>query len=371
MPSRRAASFVALLTLPALAACRDARGNWRFSLRDYARPDTVEKLHVVLDGERARGDTARRLNEMLEKKNEYLLVQLNDLARIVNEIDRDLSGFSRTKSVRPLVPSGDVENEAEDREVLESKRQRIASNLSRLTNQLHTTDSLWHTAVAKDSASRAQLASSAETLEMFRTLAETRAVQFADFEARIDSLELANRELASQRDRMRDSLTRLSARVSRVYYVVGSKEELIAAGIVREITVAKKTWKGWQRERQLVPAREADLSRLALMRTSAGSLGNQGGQVADDSEVEQQGAGQRPPERGEFREVDRYRDTVLVLPAIGRGGRLRVLTGQESRYVEGGNGKDGRVALAGGRIRIADPEGFWEGGRYLVVVVER
>jgi len=71
-----------LIALPALGACGDSH-RWRSVLSDYARPDTVERLHAVLDGERARGDTARRLNRALSEKNEYLLSQLNELSSIV------------------------------------------------------------------------------------------------------------------------------------------------------------------------------------------------------------------------------------------------------------------------------------------------
>ena len=353
-----------LLLVPGMVACGDAHG-WRRALRDYARPDTVERLHVALDGERARGDTARRLNRELEQKNEYLLAQLSDLSRVVNEIDRDLSGGKAGGTIEPLVPNGELADTASERALLEAKRRRIAANLDRLTTQLHTTDSLWRTAVASDSGAREALASSAQTLAMFRTLAETRAAQFAEFEQRVDSLRVENRALADERDRIRDSLSRLSTRVGRVYYVVGTREELLAAGIVREVTVANKTWRGWQRERQLLPASDAELAKLAAIRSAFGSIAT----TSDDgADVEQQG-NSRAPESGEMRELDRYRDTVLALPSL-RHSRLRLLSTQDTRYVDG-VGRDGRVNAYGNRLVISDPEAFWEGGRYLVLLVER
>ena len=351
-----------VLLSPGLAACGDGH-RWRSALRDYARPDTVERLHVALDGERARGDTVRRQNRALAEKNEYLLLQLNALSSIVNEIDRDLSGGRAGGTIQPLVPNGEVGDTASERQVLEAKRQRIAANLDRLTTQLHRSDSLFHAATASDKNARAALAASGETLAMFRTLAETRAAQFAEFEERFDSLRVENRALADERDRMRDSLTRLSSRVGRVFYVVGTREELLAAGIIREVTVAKRNWRGWQREKQLLPTHDAELARLATIRSAFGSIGTP---ADDESDVEQQGAS-RAPENGEFRELDRYRDTVLPLPSL-RHARLRVLSSQDMRFADG-VGKDGRVNAD--RLRINDPEGFWEGGRYLVLLVER
>jgi hypothetical protein len=348
------------------AGCRDGR-SWRSAFRDYARPDTVERLHVVLQGERARNDTVVSLNKALETKNQYLLIQLNDLARTVNEIDQDLASLSHAKYVRPLMPRGELENDSTDRALLDTKRQRIAANLDRLKNNIQTTDSLWRSTAAEDAALRAELSTSGETLEMFKSLAATRAIQFAEMEDRIDSLEIANHELVTERDRMRDSLSRLSARVRRVYYVVGTRSELMEAGILREMTVARKTWKGWQRERHLVPAREAELARIASTHSAAGSLGSPTDEDDEDDDVRQQGQ-IRHQDFGEFREIDRFRDTVIVLPSVSRG-RLRVISGQELRYADG-VGREGKIA-AGGRLRIVDPEGFWEGGRFLVLVLDR
>ena len=353
-----------VLVIPGLVACGDGH-RWRTALRDYARPDTVERLHVALDGERARGDTARKLNRALAEKNEYLLGELNVLSTIVNDIDRDLGGGRAGGAIRPLMPNGEGGDTLSERQLLEAKRQRIAANLDRLTTKLHTSDSLWRAATASDSSARAALASSAETLAMFRTLAETRAVQFAEFEQRTDSLRLENRALVDERDRMRDSLTRLSSRVGRVFYVVGTREELLAAGVIREVTVAKKGWRGWQREKQLLPSREVELSRLATIRSAFGSIANGSD---DESDVEQQGA-TRAPENGEFRELDRYRDTLLSLRPL-RHARVRVISAQDMRFAEG-VGRDGRVNSDDNRLRITDPESFWEGGRYLILLIER
>lgn len=351
-----------ILVVPGLAACGDGH-HWRTVLRDYARPDTVERLHVALDGERARGDTARRQNRALREKNEYLLGQLSALSSIVNEIDRDLSGGRAGGTIQALLPNGEVGDTASERQMFEAKRQRIAGNLDRLQTQLHRSDSLFHAATASDAKARAELAASGETLAMFRTLAETRAAQFAEFEQRFDSLKVENRSLADERDRMRDSLTRLSTRVGRVFYVVGTREELLAAGVIREVTVAKRSWRGWEREKQLLPSHDAELARLATIRSAFGSVATS---ADDESDVEQQGTS-RAPENGEFRELDRYRDTLLPLPSL-RHARLRVLSSQDMRFADG-VGKDGRVNAD--RLRITDPEGFWEGGRYLVLLVER
>lgn len=354
-----------LLLLVCGVACRDAHG-WRRAFLDYARPDTVERLHAALDGERARGDTARRRNHELEEKNERLLRRLDALSQIVNEIDRDLGG-DRGGSIRPLRPSGEADDTLADREELEARRQRIASNLGRLTGELHRSDSLWHATAARDSTDRAELASSAQTLSMFKTLAETRAAQFAQFQQQMDSMRVSNRALSDDRDHMRDSLTRLAARLRRVYYVVGTRDELLSAGVIREVTIAKRSWRGWQREKQLLPSSEAELARLVEIRSAFGAL------VAsptddDDDGVEQQGSSSAPS-GGEFRELDRYHDLHLALPQVRRA-RLHILSRQDLRYADGVD-RDGYVNSGETRLHITDPEGFWEGGRYLVVLIER
>lgn len=355
------------LLVPCAAACRDAHG-WRRAILDYARPDTVERLHAALDGERARGDTARRRNRELEAKNDRLLHQLNALSQIVNEIDRDLGG-DRGGTIRPLRPAGEMEDTLAEREELEARRQRIASNLGRLTGELHRSDSLWHAAVRSDSAGRAALASSQETLAMLRTIADNRAAQFAQFQQRLDSMQVSNKALTDERDHMRDSLAQLAARVSRVYYVAGTRDELLSAGVIREVTIARKSWRGWQREKQLMPSSDAELARLVDIRSAFGAIAGVQSTNDDEEEVEQQGSASRAPDGGEFRELDRYHDLRLVLPQQ-RHARLRILSRQDLRYADG-VGRDGYVNSSDNRLHITDPEGFWEGGRYLVVLVER
>jgi len=163
---------------------------------------------------------------------------------------------------------------------------------------------------------------------------------------------------------MRDSLTRMTSRLGRVYYVVGTREELLANGILREVTTSHRTWKGWQHDRQLLPAKDAELSKLAEIRSAFGSISSSSDD--DDENVEQQG-NTRAPEDGEFRELDRYRDTVLALPSLRRG-HLRVISAHDARFADGVE-RDGRVNTR--RLHITEPEGFWAGGRYLVLVIER
>jgi hypothetical protein len=182
-------------------------------------------------------------------------------------------------------------------------------------------------------------------------------------------MRVSNKALTDERDHMRDSLARLAARMSRVYYVVGTRDELLSAGVIREVTVAKKSWRGWQREKQLMPSSEAELARLVEIRSAFGALAGAPSNDDDEDGVEQQGSSSRFPDGGEFRELDRYHDLHLALPQP-RHARLRILSPQDLRYAEG-VGRDGYVNSSDNRLHIMDPEGFWEGGRYLVVLVER
>lgn len=357
--------MLALALLPA-AACGNGSHDWRSTFLDYARPDTVERLHIALKRERARGDTARRLNQMLEAKNAYLLAELGGLAAIVNQVDRDLADLSGARTrVEPLVPASEVEDEANQRALMDQRRQRIQANLDRLQRRLGRTERLWKQAVARDDAQREELRRAGETIEMFRSLAENRALQLAELASRVDSLTSANQQLARDQAITADSLERVASRVRRVYYVVGTRAQLLEAGVVREITVARKTWRGWRHQRQLVLAREPQLARLAYTSTVARIIGG----LPDDEDdgVQQQGE-LHAPDGGQIREVDRYRDTMLALPVIHHGD-MRILSSQEPRFTDGA-GHDGRIEPMTTALRIRDPDSFWEGGRYLVIVIE-
>lgn len=349
-----------------MGACDKVPHGWRSAFLDYARPDTVERLHVALRRERARGDTARQLNRMLESRNRYLLEQLGELAAIVNQVDHDLSDLSGAgRSVQPLVPASEAnEDSLAARALLGERRRRVADNLNRLTSRLHRTDSLWRQAVAEDRGHRDELQRAGQTIEMFRALADSRAAQLAELEGRVDSLTSENGRLADEHTRMSDSLGLVSRRERRVYYVVGTRDDLLDAGIAREITVARRTWRGWRRERQLVLAREADLARVAYTRTLVRIIG---GSDDESGGVQQQGEAPRA-ENGEIQELDRYRDTLLPLPPIHHG-RMRILSDQEARFTEGA-GHDGEIEPMTSALHITNPDAFWQGGRYLVIVIE-
>ena len=114
-------------------------------------------------------------------------------------------------------------------------------------------------------------------------------------------------------------------------------------------------------------ARNPDyFTELAEIRSAFGSIASSSGD--DDDDVEQQGAA-RPPESGEFRELDRYRDTVLSLPTLRRG-HLRLISAQDARFADGVD-RDGRLSSGHSRLHISDPEAFWASGRYLVLLIER
>ena len=51
-----------------------------------------------------------------------------------------------------VLPRGEIENDSTERALLDTKRQRIATNLDRLKNRIQTTDSLWRSTAAEDAA---------------------------------------------------------------------------------------------------------------------------------------------------------------------------------------------------------------------------
>lgn len=111
-----------------------------------------------------------------------------------------------------------------------------------------------------------------------------------------------------------------------VYYVVGTRDELIRRGVITEEGGARVLFLLWRRGETLVPA--------------------------------------RAPDPAQFNAVDMREAREIPLPAPEA--RYRVVSRHDPAYLEPGPAEDGTVT--GAAVRITDPEAFWQPSRFLILV---
>jgi polyhydroxyalkanoate synthesis regulator phasin len=145
--------------------------------------------------------------------------------------------------------------------------------------------------------------------------------------ASLDSMKVDAGELSNVRSDLELALAELETKYYTVYYVIGTRDELVERGVVEEEGGANVLLVLWRAGETLVPARNL--------------------------------------EPGHFRAVDLRQATVIDLPEPGT---YRIVSRQDTAYLDPNPNEDGR--FEGERLRITDPERFWKPSPYLILVAE-
>lgn len=223
------------------------------------------------------------------------------LARVAGEAESPVA--ASRDSLRVMVT--DVTARLEDLETRLSESQRRVRSLSR------TSDS-----------ARAEFASAVADLQ---ATIDNQKSTIGFLAARVETLQAENVQLATEKAALADTVEQLEVTQNTAYYIVGSKEELIARGIVTEEGGSRVLFIFGRAGKTLVPARELD------------------------------------PEF--FTPIDVRETTEIVLPDSTAD--YRIASRQNVAFLEDPPDKEGKVH---GVLRITSPEEFWLPSKFLIIV---
>ncbi|MGH7700179.1 MAG: hypothetical protein ACREMJ_06630, partial [Gemmatimonadales bacterium] len=159
-----------------------------------------------------------------------------------------------------------------------------------------------------------------ETAKNFEGIVETQLATINALKDQITNLEAEKRALS-------DTLTQVAARANTVYYIIGTKDELKAKGLVVEEGGSRFLFVLWKQGETLQPARDLDPSH--------------------------------------FTAVDRRLVTEIALP--DPSATYRVASRQDVEYLEAPI-TDGGTITGAEVLRITDSEAFWRPSRFLIIV---
>jgi hypothetical protein len=156
------------------------------------------------------------------------------------------------------------------------------------------------------------------TIEGQKDLIATYLDRIAELESQVTALTDSTRKLTEANELLADSLSRITSRVNTAWYVVGTRKQLVRAGVLSE---------------------------------EGGILGF--GQSLTPS---------RAMTRNMFTRIDRLRDTVIALPGAKR---YKIISRHDPGLV------DVDVSpSSGGTMHIKDPERFWSSSGWLIIVYD-
>ena len=259
-----------------------------------ARADSLQ--NVAADHDRAMAEVAADAKALSDISGEIASVRLNGKMKIQPAESPDAARRDTVvEKVRLLVSR--VHNA--DAQVKNSKTE--------IAQMTHLSDSL-----------RATLES---TVTNFQKLVDDQKTQIATLTARVDSLTGVNIAL-------NDTLNATTTRDNTVYYVIGTKDDLIKKGVITEEGGARFLFVLWKSGKTLVPARELDPAQFTAI---------------DQRQVTRIAL---PDSSQAYRIVSRNDLTALNTPPDPSSGEIHNTNS----------------------LAIAKPGQFWAGSRYLIIV---
>ena len=258
---------------------------------------------------------AQRADSLFYLRNE-LLEQVMEGTRFVNEVNTELNK-ARSLNVgnsRQLNPGAELADVNEERRQVVS---RIALLVDRLGAMQGRLAGMRKEVADKDSLLKSKIGEYEQVIAEAQAAAE---FQRGQLQSLIDGQATQIASLSQQVDSLHGTVRDLTDEQNAVYFVVGTRKELLEKGVVVPEGSRRFLLAG---ARPVAPARDLDPTA--------------------------------------FTKLDRRTDRTIILP----DGEYRILSRQNEAYTTSDVTKSGKLA---GALTIEQPERFWSGSRYLIVM---
>lgn len=257
----------------------------------------------------------RRLTEAsLSAERDSLVMEVAATGKLLTEIQEELNRVPPIAIAAGASESHAPETAADVRRVTLERVRATVGRLKTAEARLANTERrLARITAARDSLSTGLVESQAEIAALTATVEEQKAA-VTSLTSQVEGFEAENTNLAERVYQLTDAQ-------NTVYYVVGTRKELLAKGVLVEEGHRSIPLVG---RKSVAPARELPI--------------------------------------GEFTSIDR--SNVLELPLPREDRRYRIVSRQNTAHLVSSE-RNGEVQ---GVIQIASPEGFWDGTKYLIVV---
>jgi hypothetical protein len=231
-------------------------------------------------------------------------------------MDKELSKVKGLQSHVPLDVKGENSGDSQA-----AYRASLLGKVQEVTSLLNKSRARVAAMSEKNKGLGTQVADYQATITNLQSMLEQNKLDLAALNMRVDSLTTANTGLASTNAAIADTVTDLRKAANTVYYVVGTKDDLKAKGIIVE-EGSKFLFFG---HKALVPARKLDASA--------------------------------------FTAINKWDDTPIALHITDKP--YKVVSRQDPSLIEQAQGSDGKPT---GDLHISQPAEFWGPSKYLIIV---
>ena len=276
---------------------------------------------LALGCDRSRADLTKALAESkaAEAQKDSLLTEVLETTQFVSDLNSELA-----KAKVAALEVGDEQgapSARQDQEERKATLERIRQVIDRLNEseaKLTVTENRAKSAKIRNARLIAQITTYKQTIEDLKTAAEQ---QRAETEAIIADQRSQIALLSLEKGWLVDTVARLTAYKNRVYYAVGTKNELIKNGVVTKEGSKFLIFGGTRLE----PARRPNLDAFTM--------------------------------------IDKTQTLSIPLPRTDK--KYKIVSRQSADFLAGDITEKGEVK---GVVEIASPEDFWSASKYLILV---
>jgi hypothetical protein len=292
----------------------------------YGRTKFSAGLAVAAIGMAACGPSPQEQQQLAE-----LPVVAAERARLQGEVDRLTAPIGAIESQLAnltMIPAPTAEG-ASRRSAPEAVGQLVA-HVSEMDEQLTSAAARLRAVSATSAAQVQRIAALEASIAEERAAMEEQRQRMASLQAAISGLEAETARQSEVNQRLERTVEGMTDEANKVWYVVGTKDELLDRGIIREEGGSRVLFIFGKRGQTLVPSRTVDPTMFTV---------------------------------GDLRQI-----AQIALPVEDAEGdtRWRVVTPQDLTALGSPLDDEGRVV--GDALSITDPRRFWANSRYLIVV---
>ena len=290
----------------------------------------IVALASTMGCDRNRAELTKALAESkaAEAQKDSLLTEVLETTQFVSDLNSELA---KAKADAAAAAEGSdrgmpgAQLDREERKATLARIQQVIARLNESEAKLTATENRVKNAKIRNARLLAQITTYKQTIEDLKTAAEQQRAEqeaiIADQRTQIANLSGQVDELNVQAASLRDTVGHLTAYKNRVYYAIGTKNELLKNGVVTKEGSKFLIFGGTRLE----PARKPNLDAFTM--------------------------------------IDKTQTLSISLPRTDK--RYKIVSRQSPEYLTGKVNEKGEVE---GVVEITSPEEFWSASKYLILV---
>ncbi|MDQ6830397.1 MAG: hypothetical protein M3081_16180 [Gemmatimonadota bacterium] len=285
------------------AACERSKAG---SPPDMAASDSVRTLSIQLAQAKA-----------VAVQQDSVLQGVKETTQLIDEIDKELSKVKGLKG--GVRKAGNGEGPTDPRV---QARDRLLTRVHEVTRLLAINRARVKALTASGDSISARATGLEQTISSLEQMAERQRGEIAQLTQAVDSLRNFGQKVVAERDAVIDTAKTLRKEINTVYYVIGTKDELIKRGLITEEGARRFLLFGG---RTVIPARGVDTTL--------------------------------------FTSIDKFADVDIPLRNGSRG--VQIISRHDHSLVELPKTPDGKSANT---MHIKNPTQFWSASKFLIIL---